>query len=128
MTQPKHEQWHWLDASETIGLPELSQACGISLAELNELVEYGALGPATTHQEQGLFTADCVVPLRTACRLRRDYDLDLFTVALLVQYLQRIEQLEHEVHTLRAHLPAHVTVAKRDAPASWHEPHDTSHG
>jgi chaperone modulatory protein CbpM len=128
MTQPKDEQWHRLDGTETIGLEELAQACAVSAGELQELVEYGALAPAPTLEEQGLFSAECVIPLRTACRLRRDYDLDLFTVGLLLQYLQRIEQLEREIHSLRAHLPAHVTHAKRDAPASWREPHGSGGG
>ena len=51
------------------------------------------------------FSADCVVPLRAACKLRIDYDLDLFTVALLMGYLNRIDGLERQLQSLRAELP-----------------------
>lgn len=116
-------EWNWLDASETIGVTELSRACGVSVAEMDELVEYGALQPLHGEHEAAVFSAACVASLRTACKLREDYDLDLFTVALLVGYLNRIEELEHELRALHAHLPAHVIAAHRDGPQQWREQH-----
>ena len=112
----------WLDARETVTLVELSRACGLSAAELDELVEYGALPPLQGDQPERAFSAEWVVPLRTAGRLRQDLDLDLFAVAILLGYLNRIEQLESEVKSLRAHLPGH-THRRDDGPESWREPH-----
>ena len=114
----------WLDARETVTVAELSRACGLSAAELDELIEYGALTPLQRGHTEHAFSAECVVPLRSAGRLRRDFDLDLFAVAILLGYLNRIEELEREVKHLRAHLPGHTHPVHRvDGPEPWHEPH-----
>lgn len=95
----------WLDASELITLTELARICALSPAELDELVDYGVLVPVEGARQERLFSAECVIPLRTAGRLRQDFDLDLFTVGLLLGYLNRIEALERQIRTLKAHLP-----------------------
>jgi len=46
--------------------------------------------------------------LRAASKLRLDFDLDLFTVAILLGNLNRIEVLERQVHSLQALLPPHM--------------------
>jgi chaperone modulatory protein CbpM len=112
----------WLDARETVTVTELSRACGLSAAELDELVEYGALAPLQRDHAERAFSAEWIVPLRTAGKLRHDFDLDLFAVAILLGYLNRIEELEREVKSLRAHLPSH-THRRDDGPESWREPH-----
>ena len=118
-------EWHWLDAQETIPAQDLCRACRISSAELLELVEYGALQPLAGHADHA-FSAEWVVPLREATRLRRAFDLDLFTVGLVLDYLNRIEGLERELRSLRAHLPSHLSSPARgthEGPAPWREPH-----
>lgn len=113
----------WLDARETLTAAELSRTCGMSAQQLGELVEYGALAPLDSGVAEPLFSGACVAPLRKAARLYRDFDLDLFAVAMLLGYLNRIDELEREVHTLRAHLPGHTHVAPREGPQPWREPH-----
>lgn len=49
-----------------------------------------------------------MTPLRTAGKLRSDFDLELFTVALLLGHLNRIETLERQVKSLQALVPAHI--------------------
>ena len=121
---PQPHDWSWLDASETISVSDLSRVCGISADEVNELVEYGALKPLPTRSGP-VFSAAYVAPLRTACKLRRDYDLELFTIALLMEYLNRIEELEHELRTLHAKT-SHVTSLHREGPQPWREQHAKS--
>jgi len=119
-------EWHWLDAEETIPDQELCRSCRISSAELLELVEYGALQPVAGSPGRLVFSAECVLPLREAVRLRRAFDLDLFTVGLVLDYLNRIEGLERELRSLRAHLPSHLPSPGRtthEGPAPWREPH-----
>jgi chaperone modulatory protein CbpM len=114
----------WLDARETLTTAELSRMCGFSAGDLDELADYGALSPLRRDRTESVFSADCVVPLRAAGRLRQDFELDLFTVAILLGYLNRIEELEREVKSLRAHLPGHAHQAHREeGPTPWHEPH-----
>lgn len=112
----------WLDARETLTAAELSRTCGMSPEQLAELVEYGALVPIDRTVAEPLFSGVWVAPLRKAARLHRDLDLDLFAVAILLGYLTRIDELERELHSLRAHLPGH-THASREGPQPWREPH-----
>lgn len=108
--QANQPDWVWLDASESIGMSELARACGLSTQELDELVGYGALAPLETAGQtlpEPVFSAACVMTLRTAGKLRRDFDLDLFAVAMLMDYQGRIDSLERQVRALQAHLPGH---------------------
>ena len=98
----QNPDWTWLDTRETVTVSELSEVCGLTAAELAELVDYGALSPVVMDQEIHVFSASWVSPLRTASKLRRDYDLELFSVAMLVGYLSRIETLERELQAVRA--------------------------
>lgn len=110
---PQQIEWLWLDARETITVSELSRACGMSPSELDELVDYGALVPLEAGRRERLFSAEVVTPLRTAGKLRLDFDLDLFTAAIVLDYLNRIEALEREVRSLRAHLPSNAAATSR---------------
>ena len=113
----------WLDARETVTVTELSRVSGLTQPELEELVEYGALAPVQRTQTTLVFSAACVAPLRHAVRLRTDYDLDLFMVGMLLDYLQRIEDLERQVRSLKAQLPKHAHAPQHEGPEPWHEPH-----
>lgn len=92
----------WLDSREAVSLAELSRACGMNIDELVELVEYGALAPVQEAGPETLFSATCIVQLRTVSKLRVDFDLDVFTAAVLMGYLDRIDELERELQSLRA--------------------------
>ncbi len=87
-------------AGLTVG--ELALLSGMSADELIELVEYGALAPLNASQTKHRFAAAWIAPLRAACVLQRTYDLELFTVVLLLDQLQRIETLENQVRTISA--------------------------
>jgi chaperone modulatory protein CbpM len=113
----------WLDPQRRIDQAELATMCSLSVTELDELVEYGSLTPlAAEGTTVRYFSAACVMPLREAVRLRGIYDLDLFTVSLLLGFLQRIGHLEHQLRSLQAHLP-HGQQLPREGPTPWREPH-----
>lgn len=113
----------WLDSRETLTTAELSSICGMSAEQLAELVEYGALSPLDKAAAEPHYSGACVAPLRKAARLYRDFDLDLFTVAMLLGYLNHIDELERELHSLRARLPGHAHLSAREGPQPWREPH-----
>ncbi len=100
-------EWVWLDAAEKVSSAELAEVCGMSAAELEELVDYGALQPLVSNQTERMFSAEYITPLRMAGKLRVDFDLDLFTVALLLGYVHRIEALERQLRALEAHMPSY---------------------
>lgn len=119
----KAPDWQWLDAHQSVNQPELARLCGMSVAEIDELVEYGTLVPVAT--EAGAdrrFSAGAAPSLREAARLRGDFDLDLFTTSLLFGYLLRIAHLEQQIRTLQAP-PPHPQQLPREGPTPWREPH-----
>lgn len=109
MTQDTMEYFS-LDASSTITLSELAACCGMSADELDELVDYNALVPLSSTPERA-FSANWVLPLRTAAKLRVDFDLDVFTVAILLGQLAQIELLQRQVQSLQAQLPGRLRQA-----------------
>lgn len=97
-----------LDASTTITLTELAQCCGLSAAELDELVDYNALAPVASTSTERIFSAQWVAPLRIAAQMRLDFDLDVFTMAILLDQLSQIDSLQRQVQSLQALLPDHL--------------------
>ena len=74
-------------------LTALAQLSGLTPGEVRELVEYGALqpdNPDAASEERWIFSAHCAVTVRTAVRLRRDFDLDPPGLALVLALVERI--------------------------------------
>ncbi len=91
----------FLDDAGALSLSQLTEMSGLNEAELRALVECGALVPRSAGAES--FDADCVVVARTAHRLREEFALDdAHSVAVLLRFVQRIEELEREIDALRA--------------------------
>lgn len=91
----------WLDVHQRVPLDDLAQMAGFTREEILELVDYGAL-PQAGGEQRMVFTGDCVLPLKEAARLRRAFDLDVFTAGLLFGYLMRLQALESELQSVRA--------------------------
>lgn len=117
----KASDWVWLDTQRNVDQQELAQMCAMSEAEIDELVDYGVLLPLASEKGR-VFNAAVVPSLREAASLRTDFDLDLFTVSLLLRYLQRIVHLEQQLRTLQAQF-THPLHLDREGPTPWREPH-----
>lgn len=96
----------WLDHSRCVTLGVLADSSGLSEVEVSELVELGVLAPADPAVQPWSFSAECVVTVRTATRLRSELELDPHALALALSLLARIGLLERELAGLRAQLPA----------------------
>jgi hypothetical protein len=120
-SQPRNPSW--LEASEQLSLSQLAHQSGFSAGELVELLKCGAIRPLQIDSEEPMFSPACVSSFRKVRTLRTDHDLDLFTVGVLIGNMRRIEELEQEVRTLKAHMPHHVVPAHRDGPLPWREQH-----
>lgn len=120
------QEAEWLAASGTLGPSELAPMCGLSVAELEELVEYGLLRPTGGSPAEPRFSVGCVQALRRARAMRDRFDLDLFVLGLIFSQFEHIEQLEQQLRTLHAHLP-HPRSA-REGPSPWREPHGLTPG
>ena len=80
---------------------EFARIAAMPIDEVRELMDYGLLPP-------GRFDTHAALALRQAAKLRRDFDLDLFTTGLLAGYVMEISELRREVQQLKAERPAQV--------------------
>ena len=101
----------WIEPAAADGawtLSTLARVSGLAASELRELVDYGALHPENAEvvaEERWLFAQRCVVTVRTAVRLRRDFDLDPPGLALALTLVDRIRDLEEQLRRAQALLP-----------------------
>lgn len=119
-----------LDDATQVTLAELVSASGLALEQLVELVEYGIFEPVQREPVQRepvqhepappnrtgqsmpsrpavewQVTSRSLYVARRVARLQRDFGLDAGSVALALTLLERIDELERELHNLRCHLP-----------------------
>ena len=92
----------WLDRAQRISLADLTALSGVSEIDVHELIELGALAPVDHQEIPWAFSAECVITLRKANRLRTDLELDAHGVALALTLLEQIQSLEAELAQLRA--------------------------
>jgi chaperone modulatory protein CbpM len=93
----------WLDRDERVAIADLAAHSGFTEEEVRELVDYGALAPVDA--AHSTFTAECMVILRRAARLKDDFELDNQALVLALALLERIGDLESQLAEVRARLP-----------------------
>ena len=94
----------WVDEHHELSLTEFVELSGLSVEELQHLVDCEALLPVSG-AAYVCFSADYLALARTASRLRNDFDLDVNGLALALRLLNRIRELETDLHELRLRLP-----------------------
>ena len=101
----------WLDEHHELTLMELVELSGLSAQELQHLVDCEALLPVAAADPAALsaaevrFSQNCLDLVRTASRLRNDFELDANGLTLALRLLTRIRELEAELRELRAQWP-----------------------
>lgn len=103
--ETEHTDAVWVDEHLKLSCAELARYCGLSEAELRELVDYGALMPCDMRDAEWTFSGDIAVTVRAAARLRDDLELDAQALALTLTLINRIRKLEAQLRSLRAQLP-----------------------
>ncbi len=98
----------WMNEHGRVTLAELAALSGLPDAMLRELVECGAIAPLDESESDWTFTARCVVTMRKAGRLRNDFELDANALAVAFSLLERIHQLEEDLHAARAQIPRRI--------------------
>ncbi len=91
-----------IDERGEISWTQLLAVSGLAESELRELVDDGALVPLAPEARTWSFHARAAVVARTAGRLRRELDLDVHALAVVMRFVSRIEELEAELRALRA--------------------------
>lgn len=100
--QPPEDEEREADEGGVCRLEYLAEVSGLSFEELEELVADGLLETADEAARPPAFRRRCVLTVKTARRLRDDFQLDPHGLALALTLLQRIRALQAEVQALRA--------------------------
>ncbi len=87
-------------------MTEITELSGLPLTLLNQLVELDAI--PTCNKTGSAFDAKAPERAYTARRLHHDLELDAGALALVLQRLSRVRELEAEIHSLQARLPQHL--------------------
>jgi hypothetical protein len=90
------------ESVERFTFSEVAKLCELSHEETQDLIDYGAIKSVDTQGEECFFSPQKMSILQSACKQRRDYDLDLFSVVICVQYLEHIAYLNHQIESLQA--------------------------
>jgi chaperone modulatory protein CbpM len=83
-----------------LSLEEMAAAVGLSPARLERLVQVGLVD--TTGADSRQFTAAAAARLRRMLRLQRDLDVNLEAAAIIVELVERLDELERELTRRRA--------------------------
>jgi chaperone modulatory protein CbpM len=90
----------------TLTVHELATRCGVAYDFIEQLVELGILEASSQRDDGGarsLFAGELTLRVHRCLRLQRDLGLNLEGVALVLELLDRIERLEHELRGLRSY-------------------------
>ena len=105
----EHTELMWLDEQHEVSLDELVELSGLSLHELQLLVESGALVPNLVPNslvpnnlasDTWHFSSHCIVSIRTLSRLKQDFELEQNALGLMLVFLERIRKLEFKLHEI----------------------------
>jgi chaperone modulatory protein CbpM len=94
----------WLDDNDVCTVEQLAEVSGLSIEEINDLIENGVITPVDDKTQPKSFRMHFMVTARTARRLRDDFELDRHGVALALTLLNQIDDLESELQAARARL------------------------
>ena len=94
----------WLDDSEVCTAEQLAEVSGLSTGEIDDLIQNGVIIPIDETAEPKSFPLHDMVTVRTARRLRDDFELDAHGVALALTLLGHIDHLEGQLQAVRARL------------------------
>jgi chaperone modulatory protein CbpM len=108
----------WLNESDICSIEHLVEVSGLSLEEVNDLVQSGAIVPVDTETKPDSFYLQYVVAARTARRLRDDFELDRHGMALALLLLRHIHELETKLQVANA---TRGGTAPRAVDSSQHE-------
>ena len=106
----EHSELMWLDEQHEVSLDELVELSGLTLQELQLLVESGALVPNNPVPNNLVsnnlavdtwhFSSHCIVSIRTLSRLKQDFELEQNALGLMLVFLERIRVLEFKLREL----------------------------
>lgn len=95
----------WLNETAVCSIEHLVEVSGLSLEEIEDLVENGLMDPADAAAPSRSFHLLHVVTVRQARRLKDDFQLDRNGLALAMTLLRRIDSLERALLVAQSRHP-----------------------
>mgnify|MGYP001036697237 CR=1 FL=1 len=93
-----------VDETARFDLKEVCDICGVHADYLVELVEAGIIQAEGDRPTIWRFSSIAIMRSRKALRLRRDLDINLPGLAVTLDLLDQVDQLQHELKSLRQRL------------------------
>ena len=85
----------WLIDSHLVSYDELTQLSGLTISDLQHLLDNGVLSPHDHESNQ--FSSTSIILLRKVARLKEDFELDVNGMCLSLTLLQKINTLEQQL-------------------------------
>ena len=92
----------WLNDSDACCIENLAELSGLSIEDIEDLIENGVITPVDSSARPPSFQLHTILIVKTARRLRDDFQLDRHGITLALTLLQRIRELENELNARRA--------------------------
>ena len=89
-----------VDDTARYTLEELCVACKVEVDWIAEAAEHGIVAPTGIARSEWAFPAVSVVRVARARRLERDLGLNIAGIALVLELLNEIERLDHQLKAL----------------------------
>ena len=83
---------------------EFSTIGGLSVEEISVYIEYGIIQPSGDNSEEWIFSLADLQRLQKALRLQHDLEIDLTGVALAIELLEEIDNLQSKINQLQSKL------------------------
>ena len=95
--------WKSITATDArpVSVQELARMCQFNLREMRELLDYGLLKPIPGFFNPPMFSEENAHNLMRANQIRMDFDLDLFTVVIIMDYQLQIDALQAKIQLLK---------------------------
>ena len=90
-----------LDEGTEITLVQLCRTCAVRAEIIEAMVEQGILEPSGKRGHHWCFPATSIKRMRIALRLQQDLDVNLAGAALVLDLLERIEELDARLRGMR---------------------------
>lgn len=91
-----------LEEQNGLSLGELCRLCRVHADYVLDLIDQGILEPEGENVQHYRFTGKCIIRTEKAMRLQRDMGINLAGVAMILDLLDQVEDLERRIRELEA--------------------------
>lgn len=102
MEESRYSIIHYEDAAgETLTLEQFARRSGCHPELVIQLVRFGVIDAARVSDDEWRFPAEQLPRIQRGLRLRRDLGINVNAMGLILDLIERIEQLEFELDQLK---------------------------